>query len=458
MNSFLFQAGTFTEVWGMVIYALKAAILMGLTLVVIRQMSRSSGIARYMLLRGAVAAVLALPVVELLVRFWNGFIAENLPVIGAIKLAIPGFTITAAEGSGTGMAISSLWPVLLAIVWSAGFLWFIIRIAAGIICTRRITKNGIPFRNIDGTEIEPCVGIPDRVRVLVSLEVTTPFAWGMRNPVIVMPSEAREWSSEKLRYVLRHELTHLNRRDHVWMVLAGIVRAVHWFNPLAWSLQRKTINEMEKACDDAVLAEGANPENYSKYLIEIIRKVKRPRLTAPVGVQMARYNQMEGRIMSILRQSKRRTKYSRAGLYSLTGLTVLAVLILAVCGGDEKQSGSGTISNTETPTASNKPIAPAEGEFIAVETMPEMISMEEPAYPENAKKEGLEGKVWVKVFVDPEGDVQKAEIGKSSGHKVFDEAALDAAMTAKFKPAEKDGKPVAIWIMFGIDFTLSEDK
>lgn len=89
--------------------------------------------------------------------------------------------------------------------------------------------------------------------------------------------------------------------------------------------------------------------------------------------------------------------------------------------------------------------------FVPVEKEPVMIKRVEPAYPELAIKAGLEGKVWVKIWVDREGRAHKAEMLRSTAD-IFNEAALAAAMKFVFVPAYMNGGPVAVWV--SIPFTF----
>ncbi len=96
--------------------------------------------------------------------------------------------------------------------------------------------------------------------------------------------------------------------------------------------------------------------------------------------------------------------------------------------------------------------------FVAVEEMPEPIGgiaaiQEKIAYPEIAKRAGVEGKVYVLAFVDEEGNVRKAQIIKGIGAGC-DEAALDAVLKSKFKPGRQRGKPVKVQVSIPIVFKL----
>jgi protein TonB len=99
---------------------------------------------------------------------------------------------------------------------------------------------------------------------------------------------------------------------------------------------------------------------------------------------------------------------------------------------------------------------PAPDEFVPVEIPAEMIYEHKPDYPRLAQQAGMEAVVWVKALVDKNGDVKKAMVLKSSGSKAgFDEAAVAAAYKCKYKPAIQNGRPVAVWVSYSVDFSLT---
>jgi protein TonB len=93
--------------------------------------------------------------------------------------------------------------------------------------------------------------------------------------------------------------------------------------------------------------------------------------------------------------------------------------------------------------------------WLAYEREPELISMQSPAYPELAREAGIEGEVLVRVLVGTDGFVHAVELAK--GVLGLDDAALAAARTAVFRPAEQQGRAVAAWMVIPIEFSLHGD-
>jgi len=90
--------------------------------------------------------------------------------------------------------------------------------------------------------------------------------------------------------------------------------------------------------------------------------------------------------------------------------------------------------------------------FIWTEELPRVSYRVEPVYPDVPRQAGMEGKVWVRIFVGVDGRVKRAEIeGRAS---IFDESALTAVRQWGFTPAKANGQPVAVWMRIPVVFTL----
>ncbi|MBM2841357.1 MAG: Energy transducer TonB [Bacteroidetes bacterium] len=96
-------------------------------------------------------------------------------------------------------------------------------------------------------------------------------------------------------------------------------------------------------------------------------------------------------------------------------------------------------------------------DFVAVEKEPQIVKKVEPKYPELAMRAGLEGKVWVKIWVDKEGKVKQVVVMKSDA-EIFNEPAVEAAKQFVFTPAYMNNGPVSVWVSVPFKFRLAERK
>jgi GWxTD domain-containing protein len=108
---------------------------------------------------------------------------------------------------------------------------------------------------------------------LTSRQCSAPVTVGWFYPVVMLPHDWSQWSAAQLDAVLLHEREHARRRDPLIQWLALLNRAVFWFHPLAWWLERRLAALAEDACDAAVLARGHQPAEYCEYLLSLARSV-----------------------------------------------------------------------------------------------------------------------------------------------------------------------------------------
>ncbi len=121
---------------------------------------------------------------------------------------------------------------------------------------------------------------------------------------------------------------------------------------------------------------------------------------------------------------------------------------------DLNEIGSGNVQITsDIVIDENEPPA----DFVPVEKEPVIVKEVKPKYPDIALRAGLEGNVYVKVWVDKEGKVKKVVVLKSDA-EIFNQAAIEAAQQFVFTPAIMQNKPVPVWVSIPFRFRLKNAK
>ena len=122
---------------------------------------------------------------------------------------------------------------------------------------------------------------------LTSRSCVAPVTVGWLRPSVILPSGWKSWTDSQLSAVLAHEDEHARRRDPLVQWLALLNRAVFWFHPLAWWLERRLSSLAEEACDDAVLLRGHDPLDYSECLLGMAQVVRESGMrVSSVGMAM----------------------------------------------------------------------------------------------------------------------------------------------------------------------------
>ena len=112
---------------------------------------------------------------------------------------------------------------------------------------------------------------------------------------------------------------------------------------------------------------------------------------------------------------------------------------------------------TSTDAADSTKNVPDAAEFTPVDVEPKFDEEGLRSlihYPEEARKNNIQGKVVVQVFISKEGSIVKTRIAQSD-NPLLEEAAVNAIRQITFTPAMQEGKPVAVWITIPINFSLN---
>ncbi len=98
-----------------------------------------------------------------------------------------------------------------------------------------------------------------------------PMTFGWWRPAIFMPADANQWTEQRRRVVLLHELAHVLRGDVAAHLVTRVILTLYWFNPFAWIAWREFLKERERATDDLVLQAGARASDYAGHLVDVAR-------------------------------------------------------------------------------------------------------------------------------------------------------------------------------------------
>jgi hypothetical protein len=171
------------------------------------------------------------------------------------------------------------------------------------------------------------VAIPEAPDARESPLVAAPLTAGLLSPVVVLPTAWREWPGDRLRACLAHERAHVERRDTLVAFLAQINRALFWFHPLAWWLERALARSAEEAADEAAVRTTGDRRQYARALIDVADAVRRQGArVAWQGVAADGTGTVGRRIDRVLRAAPRELSRRRAAaLYVACAAAVFAV-------------------------------------------------------------------------------------------------------------------------------------
>ena len=239
----------------------------------------------------------------------------------------------------------------MALIWCFGTVLIFLRLAKDFLSTQKSLRQ---CTKIDSEEwcllrddVTCQLGIQSNVELRLHPGAVSPMVAGFIRTVVLLPRDAQSWSFERRKQVLLHEFAHIRRRDVLTQLVATLVCAIYWFNPLTWwgAKQMKKLREI--ACDDVVITHTSDPKNYAQTLLDVAKEYRYRQQICTVA--MSRVSNVEDRITAILDSNRLRTSFSRrtarlVGYVALSLTVLIGSLQLQVQANDETASQTGNAS------------------------------------------------------------------------------------------------------------------
>ena len=205
-------------------------------------------------------------------------------------------------------------------------------------------------------------------------KVSTTVLLGLIRPVIVLPD--REYSSEDLDRILRHELTHYRRGDLAIKWLQTLVYSAHWFNPLVYLFRTQTTLYCELSCDQRLLKrmDRQDKQSYGELLLNLAAERALPRRVIAVSFTTQKRDLKERlvQIMTFKKLGKQALALSLAALISILGCAFVLGPARASSDAAQNEAASEAVYETIRVTdadefiaaiGSNRKIVLAPGEY-----------------------------------------------------------------------------------------------
>lgn len=167
--------------------------------------------------------------------------------------------------------------------------------------------------------------------------IPSPFVLGIIRPRIYIPFRM---SKQEQAYILAHEQCHIRRLDPLWKLIAFLLLAVYWWNPLVWCAFFYMVRDMEMSCDEAVIEQFGNDikQGYSNSLLAFAME-RHPYSFAPVAFGEGDAGR---RIKNVLNFKKPHT-----------WVAILVIVLLVVVGVSCLTNGKDKISSETTSDTEN---------------------------------------------------------------------------------------------------------
>lgn len=265
------------------------------------------------------------------------------------------------QGSRSARFASLPWTALVLGGYLAIAVYLLIRLVIGVVLARRLVRKSIPIHHPRLTALIRHLNSRPTAEIVESRSVSVPLTVGVIKPAILLPISWREWDDEKFAGVITHEMSHVGRHDCLSQHVSLLHRAVFWFSPLSWWLNRQIIELAEQASDEEALSRGTDQHSYARALLGFLETIQAaPGRVRWQGVSMASSGRAEKRLEKVL--AWRGEKQMATNKSTLTAVVVLAipVLYLAAAGRPVKAAAAQKVmlAQDQAPAAPTEQSAP----------------------------------------------------------------------------------------------------
>lgn len=307
---------------------LRSSVLLAIGLIVNTAFARRSAALRHFVLAATIFAAAAVAPLSLSLPEWTVKVASAPPVATGTPATVA--IATAVDDAPVASTPTIDVASIVAITWIAGCVVTGTLLTVGVWRLSRTARRARVLVDQKWTsiarEVATSHGLRRPVGLLLTAEPDLLATWGLLRPRVLLPPHAREWSDDRIRIVLCHELAHVRRHDWFVQMTAEAVRIVLWFNPLIWIACSRLRRDSEQACDDAVLGQHVPAREYAGLLLDIARKCRQPASTWASAVPMARPSTLERRIAAMLNPAINRARPSRQSMIMIV-LLLLAITV-----------------------------------------------------------------------------------------------------------------------------------
>lgn len=168
---------------------------------------------------------------------------------------------------------SARFEAVLIGIWIMGFILIVGKVLLEYVLLRYAGLKAEVYdpliQDVESIKLTQQVGLSTPPKILLSSSIPIPLTYGWSKPIILLPTQALNWEKERLLQVLLHELVHIQRNDYLFNIIAILVKALYWFNPLIHLLLKKFHLNREWACDEQVIQLGTNKYTYAENLLAI---------------------------------------------------------------------------------------------------------------------------------------------------------------------------------------------
>ncbi|MGC2401595.1 MAG: M56 family metallopeptidase [Acidobacteriaceae bacterium] len=355
-------------------------------------------------------------------------------------------------------------PQISALLWFAGFVTVMVFYNSRWRVASAAKRSAAPLshgREVEALRrLERVQGMRRPIPIRSSQSSLEPGVFGVFQPILLWPEKiSQHLDDSHVEAILSHEIQHVRRRDNLAAAIHMLVEAIFWFHPLVWWVGARSLEERERACDEAVLELGNPPHIYAESILKTCKFSVSSPLACISGIAGGDLKRRIVRIMS----SPSADKLGAAKKIFLAAITIGAVAGPIVVGlvkaplAAAQSSSPSTATQSAKGTAATVPAHPPEHKIYHVGggvSAPELLFAPDPQYTEQASKAKYQGVCVLSLIVDAKGNPQRVQVVRHLAMGL-DLKATEAVKEYKFRPAMLNGKPVPVQVNIEVNFRVN---
>lgn len=267
---------------------------------------------------------------------------QTTPPAQPVTPASGGEAVTAAPTVDWRAILNA--PALWFGLWAIGFVLSLGRYGRGYRRFARLVRRESHAPGRLALEVLQELDPGGKIALAVCPAIPCPMALGLLRPTVFLPEGVEDRG--RLEDILRHELTHLRRRDLLYKWCAAVVTSLHWFNPLMPVFRREMARRCELACDEAA-AGNLSPEARRRYGETLLSLAADPPKGLVVTTLCEEKEHLKERLVDLVKGTKR-------GPAALC-LTLCLTVLLGSCSmiGGAAMVTPGLEEETEVPSSTS---------------------------------------------------------------------------------------------------------
>ncbi len=264
---------------------------------------------------------------------------------------------------------------------------------------------------------------------------------------------------DEIKQIINHEKIHIQQKHYLDLIIVELLTIVFWFNPVIWLYKHSLKTIHEYLADEGVLATGYRKETYQRLLLNQTFGIQVYALTNNFNRSL-----IKRRFTMMTKQKTNKSAILKMAI--IVPFTILLTLIISLSV-SEKVISRDYEKAVTIEAAATEFVSLEDSIYTLVDPMPGFPGGDDARikflvsnlkYPEKARKEGIEGRVFISFVIEKDGSISTIKLLRGIGHGCDKEAMRVVSIMPQWEPGKIEGNPVRVQFNMPFHFNLDGGK